>query len=516
MPVPKIHLSICVFLLCALGLTGAEPLRYPPGFGVVDVTQAPYHADASGATDASAAIQQAIQDHHRRGNRIIYLPPGVYRIDQPVRWQHGSTLGPSLHGAGPAHTVLRVPANTPAFADQDQRHGVLYTGGGMSADRFCIDVADLAIEVGADNPGACGIQYMANNQASLRNLHIRAAPNSGAVGIDMAHSDMVGPALISDVEVEGFAWGIRCAYSVNSQTFERVTLRQQREGGLHNAGQVVTVRRLVSENRVPAVVTAAGTASTVLVDCDFTGGDPGAWAIDNAAALWARDISCSGYRGVLRDAAGEQTRVHEVPFIDEYVSGPSVSIFSGVERSLRLPIQETPQVAWGDVADWINVADFGAIPGDKIDDTAAIQAAFDSGAASVFLPASDTKRGYRIEGSITIPVTLQRLIQGGGQWGGLDLIGAGEHGGLVIDGAGPPLLIERLTAWDVGGADRPLIQHLGSRSVVIAHVNTLLRDCALYVAEPGAGDLFLEDVACHWPMKSTVTWRWPNLRLAPG
>ena len=49
--------------------------------------------------------------------------------------------------------------------------------------------------------------------------------------------------------------------------------------------------------------------------------------------------------------------------------------------------EETPEVAWGDPKkDWVNIVSFGADPLGKSDSTAALQAAIDSGAKTVYLP----------------------------------------------------------------------------------------------------------------------------------
>lgn len=78
--------------LCLLGaLVGsasAAPRIIVPEFPQVDVlvatlvaTEPPYRADASGRTDATAAIQQALDDCAKAGGGAVYLPKGRYRID---------------------------------------------------------------------------------------------------------------------------------------------------------------------------------------------------------------------------------------------------------------------------------------------------------------------------------------------------------------------------------------------------------------------------------------------------
>lgn len=65
---------------------GERPLPHAPlesAENVIDVTEAPYHADKTGQTSATQAIQQAIDDVARLGGGIVYVPAGTYRITFP-------------------------------------------------------------------------------------------------------------------------------------------------------------------------------------------------------------------------------------------------------------------------------------------------------------------------------------------------------------------------------------------------------------------------------------------------
>ncbi len=68
----------------------------------VDVTQAPYHADNTGATDASAAINKAVTDAVTYGNAnkvavTVSLPAGTYFLQNDVHPYSimSKTLSPS-------------------------------------------------------------------------------------------------------------------------------------------------------------------------------------------------------------------------------------------------------------------------------------------------------------------------------------------------------------------------------------------------------------------------------------
>ncbi len=88
---------------------GQAPIPADPPGETVDVTQAPYYADNTGAADATSAIQAAINDISTIGGGVVYLPAGTYRIRPPdgsdcaLRIQRSGVV---LRGAGPGRTFL--------------------------------------------------------------------------------------------------------------------------------------------------------------------------------------------------------------------------------------------------------------------------------------------------------------------------------------------------------------------------------------------------------------------------
>lgn len=80
----------------------------PPGI-MVDVTHRPYGADNTGASDATGAIQRAINTVGMAGGGIVYLPPGTYRIKPPQGSDYALRIedsGVVLRGADPDQTFL--------------------------------------------------------------------------------------------------------------------------------------------------------------------------------------------------------------------------------------------------------------------------------------------------------------------------------------------------------------------------------------------------------------------------
>jgi len=80
------------------GVAGGIPVRTAI---FADVTQAPYNANNSGAANAAAAIQSAI--NACPADQVVFLPAGTYRLDTSLKMKERVTL----RGAGPRSSVLR-------------------------------------------------------------------------------------------------------------------------------------------------------------------------------------------------------------------------------------------------------------------------------------------------------------------------------------------------------------------------------------------------------------------------
>lgn len=88
---------------------GEEPIPSPTG-PVVDVTAPPFGADRTGVTDATPAIQAAIDEVQRLGGGVVHLPAGTYRVrpqgDARRAALHVSASGVVLRGDGPGRTFI--------------------------------------------------------------------------------------------------------------------------------------------------------------------------------------------------------------------------------------------------------------------------------------------------------------------------------------------------------------------------------------------------------------------------
>ena len=480
-------------------LPGGENYGFPADAGVVDVTQPPYRAQGDGVTDDTAAIQRALDDHPNQG-AIIYLPNGVYLVSDTLRWPHGKGGGAEekrtvLHGQSRAATVLQLRDACPGFEDPRHPQPVIWTGE-APAQRFGNEVQHLTVDTGANNPGACGIQFIANNQGGMYDVTIVSGDGQGVAGLDLGYTDEQGPCLIKNVRVQGFDIGVHTARGVASETLEHITVEHQNRFGFRNDGQPCTVRGLKSTNAVPAFVAAGGLS--VLLDAELTGigGASELPAVVCDAGLMARNLRTSGYRTVIEDRRGGvcSPPLAELPrTVDQFLSKPAVSLFGSSTQGLRLPIRETPELPWGDPATWVAPQKFGAQADDDGDDSGALQAAIDSGATTVYLP-----RGrYAIGKTILIRGRVQRIL-GCRAW--LTVVAPLQDQAQPVfrladeSAAARPEIIE-LDGLQTNFASGPFVflENTSRRTLVMRRLMINFQGARAYEGS-GAGHVFIDDV----------------------
>lgn len=478
------------------------PITFPADAGILNVTAFGAVPDDEG--DDTAAIQAAL-DQFPGGNRIVYLPPGEYRTTDTLRWPDGEHPGQAqkriiLQGAGESLTTLRLPDNTPGFSDNETK-ALIWTGR-KPAQRFRNAIRDLTIEIGENNRNAIGVQFNASNQGGIRNLTIRAAGNSGRIGLDLGHTDEIGPLLVRNLTVDGFETGISTKWPVNSNTFEHVRLMNQRRFGWWNYHQMIFVRGLVSESRNTVLYNERNSwGSVVLLDSHLHGidrpRDPG---ILNQRQLVMRDVEIYEYRRAVEnddkqrdkgDLEGSQqidldTSHRNVTSLFREIKDDSFATAGEVER---LPVKETPAIPRGDPAtDWVNLLSFGADPGGKEDAGPALQRAIDSGKKTIYLPAGAE---FRFEGEVLIRGPVERII---GLEGRFSAVGNpvwkmvdGQHPEGLPDA--PAVIIERLT--HRSGGPSLSIRQESARTLVVSATT------GFDVEGHGRGDLFLDDFCGH-------------------
>ncbi len=490
-------IKILVFLLAgnmasaAVGpwLPSPERILFPTHANVVDVTKPPYLAKGDGKTDDTAALQQAINEHTGR-HRFIYLPAGTYMISATLKWPNqfngknnwGFT---TIQGESAEKTVIRLKDAT--FTDPKQPQSMMWCGGFGSADWFHNHVQNLTFSTGKGNPGAIGLQFYSNNYGAVRDCYIRSEDGQGVVGLDLAHRDMNGPLLVRRVVVDGFGKGVATGRSVNSQTFEFLTLRGQREFGFDNEGQAIAIRGLKSDNTVPAL---RSYGTLCLLDATLTGTGEAvkkpAVINYNGGRLMLRDVKTTGYARALGDVAtpdfaaafrvtGEDKPGSAGPDVREYFSQSPTTVFPSPAASLRLPVEETPEFPRESPDKWAVADAFGADPGGEKDASDAIQRAVDSGAATLFLPGN-----YALTKPVILRGRINRILGVGGQ---IDYFSKSPRAFRIEDGRGP-VTFEHFANINSG------IENLTDRTVI-------LRSMGARIYSRGKGTVFFEDVAGH-------------------
>ena len=488
-------------------------IRFPADGGVLNVVD--FGAIPDDDNDDTAAIQAAL-DKFPNGNRIVYLPAGEYLVSETLRWADGPHAGTRqkrtiLQGEGRDLTTIRVPDATPAFdGRQDSSKAVIWTGS-RPAQRFRNAIRDLTVHTGQQNPGAIGIQFNASNQGTMRNVRIVSGDRQGRIGLDLGHTDEIGPLLVRHLTVEGFDEGIRTFWPVNSCTFEHITLKHQNKFGWHNYHQMIFVRGLHSENRVPAIFNRKDSWGTVtLVDSELRG-LPGAEktaGVLNQRQLYLRNTTITGYGKSIdnADKGRDKGDVEPPGLVSEDTSHANVaSLFHDLGGTLpserqHLPVKETPEVPWGDPSvDWVNLVDFGADPSGENDSSAALQAAIDSGAKTVYLPGGSH---FRFDGEVLIRGATERIIglEGRCRFGDRavwrlvdsDRANGGDDAAVVV--------IERCS--NVSGGQSVTIQHESSRTLVVSSW------IGAHVVGRGSGDIFIDDLSGRLDLESREQAAW--------
>ena len=438
-----------------------------------------FGAKGDGVTDDTAAIQAALNDQRTNPDgspnqpspddyngrpRFVYLPAGTYKVSNTLKWV-GCCF--TLRGDGAGATTIRLANNTPGFNSLSAPKAVVQTE--LGNESFRQMVMDLAVDTGTGNPGAIGINYVANNSGAMRNVLVKSGDGQGYAGLGMERS-WTGPALIRDVEVRGFDHGVRVGPGEYGVTFEGLTLRNQRVAGIRNQYGALAIRDLVSVNSVPAYVGTEVQGHLALVDANLGGGAAGANAIDSRSEVYLRNVVADGYARILKF---RDTLVAGLGLV-EYASRYDRAL-TGAMNGLNLSVLETPVGPATPAADWFRFPD-----GADYGNLRRLQQYLDTGPETLYFP-FDTYFSYN-EVAVTVPATVKRIV---GFSSVINSDARGSNGGglrLIVEAnAVDPLVIEHF-GYGVK------VEHRGPRTVVLKHGKYRYSHVA------GSGALMLEDV----------------------
>lgn len=347
------------------------------------------------------------------------------------------------------------------------------------------NIFDLTVDTGSGNPGAIGIDYHTNNQGAISRVTVKSGDGSGVCAFELTRRN-VGPTLLEEIRSGGFDFGVRFAGLYNV-AIEGAMLEGARVAGLSNAGGVVAARTLRVERSPVAVANTDPSGLINILESTLSGN--GAAALAGPGQWLVADVSIAGF-----------AQIHETPTapppgrIALWTNKPAAP--EEIAPRLAVPQIPTPEDIPAD--GWADVTAFGAKTDDFDDDSAAIQAALDSGKPGVLLPFSETVESrYLLARPIVVPPSVRRIAGG---FSNIFAVPGPEFPGDKITpvirtkGEGGPLLIDRLVVRikkDLAGS-AVAIGHEASRPLIVRHA--LLNG---FQSAKEGGDLFLVDVAAH-------------------
>ncbi|CAN5597556.1 hypothetical protein BH09VER1_BH09VER1_20170 [soil metagenome] len=487
--------SLC-FLLCgalALGsliTVTAQDHLFPPG-AVIDVSTAPYGAKPDDGLDDTKAIQRAITENLGTG-RVLYFPAGLYEISDTLVAKDASghwNARLTFQGQSTSKTIFRLRDHAAGFDDPAKPKVVIITGstwetgdaddgGGNKA--FCNNLFDLTVDTGKGNTGAVGIEYAASNCGAIERVNFRG----GGVAAISLKRRIPGPCLIKDVFIEGFDVGIDVGDMQYGITVEHASLKGQRIAAIRTDKNILHLRKIISENTVPALIVTDRDGVATVLDSSFSGGAVDQLAINSEGTLLARNVSVLGYS-----------------------PSPIRSRVKDISNTALLPIEEAPAYWNSQLSDWEPV---GARKEGENDDTAAIQRAIDSGKRTVYFP---NTRTYFLSDTVTIRGEVRQILGLGSEIS----LGAAKEAFSDITKPRPlfrvntgPLVVDGLF-FNAQYPGEVLFENNSPADLVIQH-------CAGWVGANGhrrsyqnttaaSGKLFLEDVFLPgWKFQKQQVW----------
>jgi len=491
--VAKPHSTILAAFVHARG----ADITFPADAKIRNV-KSEFGAKGNGTTDDTAAIQKAFDSCQQKHMEVVYFPIGTYLVSKPVHFRGWMFV----QGENRDKTIIKLQDKCPGYGDVKTPNWLLATTDPMLPEKrpggdnmaFSNHVMNLTLDVGTGNPAAIGVQFISHNGGGLEDVTIRSA-DAGLIGLDL-RTPWNGPCLFQRVRIEGFDVGIESWHQTYFSTFENIHLQGQKTAGWVNDDHPLVVRKLVSENAVPAIVNSKANGHFVMLDSELNGGGKEAVAIDNEGGLFLRNVKTTGYAAAVR----HKGKTLPGKIVEEYVSGEPVVQHPSPKKTLNLPVEETPDIRWDDHKDWANVLDYKpqvitlwtTDHNDTGYDAAdAVQAAIDSGKSTVYFPHGT----YILRKSIVIRGKV-KVIQGCGSYVLLDREMIKENAAIVLgDTDAKTVFLDRISLPQRFPKDGQFVfEHRGTADLVVTHTRWLT-----YRNGERCGRLFADDL-CGAPL----------------
>lgn len=462
----------------------------PADAGAVNVKD--HGAVGDGIADDSEAFRRAFAESNKTGffRPIVFVPRGTYRVTGTLAV--GKSRFFSIMGEERDRTIIRLQDASPDFQDPAKPQPVLAVGGGPNNNQaFGNYVQNLTISTGKDNPGAAGLRYKASNYGATTELTIRSEDGAGVAGLLLDWGDP-GPQIHRNMHIIGFDHGVRSTHSMFGPVFENILLEGQRQAGIHNINNCLWMRRVLSRNRVPAVVNGqtGGTDSRpdpnfiILLASRLEGGDGPAAVLVDGGMAYLHDVDIAGYDAAIHTPSGEMV---PGPTVASWTSHPVISVPGASATPFHLPVREHPTPAYEPVERWVNVRSFvdaNALPTCWAD---TIQRAIDSGATTLYFPKEKytVSKTVHLRGKVRHILGMRSLID-------VDVEALGDHPVFRFDGDQKEIIVEHLHT-TVGPRE---LRNRGTVAWEHTAPGTFVLQYSLthsYRAMPGCGPVFAMD-----------------------
>lgn len=512
---------------------------------IIDVTKAPYYCDNTGKQDCTKQLCQIIDDifneytnnfyktkekldgmsdpnalitfeirkingrnnvifpEEMPDSKIIYFPNGTYLISDTISYSieefrnylrglRNLEMNNRLRFLGESRdgVVIKLQDNCKGFEYGNDRPMISFVQGVTSNISMTNMFENMTLDIGKGNPGATGLRFFANNTGAIRDVKIVSSDSEyrGNTGLSILH-DGISAGYTKNLEVVGFSYGVKVDCNGLYTILEHIKLSNQKRAGIYLGNNSLVIRDLQSDNFVPAIQVEGLTAKLALLDARLIGGNP----IDSAiyahyGQCMLRNVAVEGYEKTAFTCTGSMNG-----YVEEFCTfGPKTLFGEEVQKSLNLPIEETPEMEWEEPEKWVSVNEFGA-KGDGItDDTEAIQKAFDSGSATVYFQPGL----YFVNDVIQIPATVKRvnfmycdLVSG-------EKLASMKHTGafLIEENSEIPLILEDLYAMEKFYGYVSFIEHACTRTLILSDMH--IQAASMYFNTVSGGKVYMENTGC--------------------
>lgn len=503
-------------------------MKYPENLRViVDVTKPPYCADNTGRMDCTEILKRAVDDVVSRDvqgvkdtwdklramnpgekdayigfqsrrigdyynvsysedlppSRIIWFPKGTYLVSDTISYitdkskkvndsKYWLELNRGIHfeGEDREETVIKLKDNCPGYEYGQIRPVVSYIQRNESmindpANNAMLNTFEnITIDCGSGNPGAVGLKFHASNIGRISNVTIKSsdARHRGLAGLFMTAAVV---AAVDNVLIDGFDYGA-LLMSANRELYENVEFKNQLRAAVFSQNSICNLRNVISDGTVP----------TYLADAN---GTSNASIIDNAGDNKISD----GFNFVYKRQAGVESCCRKTLRLSDTKTD---------KLSLNMPFEETPQIKYPPVSEWVCVDDFGAAGDGITDSTEAIQKAFDSGAKVIYF----NEGRYLINDEILIPSTVEIVNFAYCDFAaGEKLIkGKGLGAFVVSEDSDKPVMLTKVFTWEKFYGFFHFVRHSAKRDVILKDLH--IQTACVYFNTVCGSRVFADNVAC--------------------